>query len=171
MNELNTHHALEMIAFHTWANETMIRRLQELPADAYRREVTSSFPTLADALAHIYRVDRGWLLMMQGVRMADAMEATAHLDDEIRALSLEAAEAAFRSQGEEIAAFLRSRDDLDAVLTLDNPYAGIRDVKLSEMALQIVNHGTYHRGNMSAMLRQMGIPSVMTELALYWYVR
>ena len=35
------------------------------------------------------------------------------------------------------------------------------------MVLQVVNHATYHRGNITAMLRQMGHASVMTEYALY----
>lgn len=52
---------------------------------------------------------------------------------------------------------------------LDNPYAGIRDTSYAEIILQIVNHGTYHRGNITAMLRQMGHASTMTEYALYWY--
>ncbi|MGA3513472.1 DinB family protein, partial [Lactiplantibacillus plantarum] len=29
----------------------------------------------------------------------------------------------------------------------------------------------YHRGNISAMLRQIGHASVMTEFALFWYAK
>ncbi|MDF2647517.1 MAG: dinB [Paenibacillus sp.] len=54
-------------------------------------------------------------------------------------------------------------------IMLDNPYTRLRDTSLSEMVLQVVNHGTYHRGNITAMLRQMGHASVMTEYALFWY--
>ncbi|MBM7564776.1 DinB family protein [Paenibacillus sacheonensis] len=166
-----THHALEMIRFHKWANLTMIQHVKELPAEMYRREVISSFPTLAEGLAHIYKVDRTWFMIMQGTGMADAMNETGSLQTDMRDLSLADLESAFEALSDDIYDFLVRQDDLDAILTLDNPYAGIRDVKLSELALQIVNHGTYHRGNLSAMLRQMGHASVMTELALYWYVK
>lgn len=37
------------------------------------------------------------------------------------------------------------------------------------MVLHVVNHGTYHRGNISAMLHQLGDSSVMTDYAFYWY--
>ncbi|MEH7531611.1 DinB family protein, partial [Priestia megaterium] len=33
------------------------------------------------------------------------------------------------------------------------------------------NHGTYHRGNITAMLRQLGHPGVMTDYVLYLYER
>ncbi len=52
---------------------------------------------------------------------------------------------------------------------LDNPWASLRETSLSEMILHVVNHGTYHRGNISAMLHQLGDSSVMTDYAFYWY--
>ena len=66
-------------------------------------------------------------------------------------------------------AFLKDQSDLEKKITLDNPYAGVRETSLAEMVLQVVNHATYHRGNVTAMLRQMGYASVMTEYALFWY--
>jgi uncharacterized damage-inducible protein DinB len=52
---------------------------------------------------------------------------------------------------------------------LDNPFAGIRQTRLSEIVLQVTNHGTYHRGNISTMLRQLGHASAMNDYALFWY--
>ncbi|WP_405078856.1 DinB family protein [Paenibacillus chitinolyticus] len=59
--------------------------------------------------------------------------------------------------------------DLDQRFILDNPFTRKRDTSYAEVLLQVANHGTYHRGNLSAMLRQIGQSSVMTEYALYWY--
>nr|WP_268808308.1 DinB family protein [Paenibacillus tyrfis] len=74
-----------------------------------------------------------------------------------------------RTSSERYRAFFRQQADLEKAIVLDNPYAGIRETRLSEIVMQVVNHGTYHRGNISAMLRQMGYASVMTEYALFWY--
>ncbi|EGL18030.1 hypothetical protein HMPREF9413_4314 [Paenibacillus sp. HGF7] len=60
-------------------------------------------------------------------------------------------------------------NDLDERFMLDNPYTRKRDTSYAEVLFQVANHGTYHRGNLSAMLRQIGQSSVMTEYALYWY--
>jgi uncharacterized damage-inducible protein DinB len=38
------------------------------------------------------------------------------------------------------------------------------------MILHVVNHGTYHRGNITAMLRQMGYASVPTDYGIYLYI-
>jgi uncharacterized damage-inducible protein DinB len=64
---------------------------------------------------------------------------------------------------------LSSQEDLEKRIELDNPYAGLRETSLAEIVLHVVNHGTYHRGNISAMLHQQGDASVMTDYAFYWY--
>ncbi len=38
---------------------------------------------------------------------------------------------------------------------------------VSEILLTLVNHGTYHRGNISTMLRQVGAASVSMDYAFY----
>ena len=40
----------------------------------------------------------------------------------------------------------------------------------ADMILHVVNHGTYHRGNITAMLRQMGYASVPTDYGIYLYI-
>jgi uncharacterized damage-inducible protein DinB len=66
--------------------------------------------------------------------------------------------------------FLNKQEDMDKMLVLDTPWAGRRETSLSEMVLHIVTHGSYHRGNITAMLRQMGHASVTTDLTSYWYI-
>ena len=44
-----------------------------------------------------------------------------------------------------------------------------RETSLSEMVMHIVTHATYHRGNITSMLRQMGHASVTTDYTRYWY--
>ncbi|MBD2843635.1 hypothetical protein IDH44_00410 [Paenibacillus sp. IB182496] len=38
---------------------------------------------------------------------------------------------------------------------------------LTELLVQMVNHGTYHRGNVTAMLYQAGLPSCGTDWILF----
>jgi uncharacterized damage-inducible protein DinB len=42
---------------------------------------------------------------------------------------------------------------------------------VSELVPHVVNHGTYHRGNITAMLRQMGYASVSTDYGIYLYLK
>lgn len=161
--------AVEMYNYHVWANQTMINRLKELPHEVYEKQITSVFPTIAKAMAHIYLVDLSWFEIASGISMIEALEASRAYTEAVECKSLEELERLYHELSERFKVFLSEQEDLDRVIVIDNPYAGVRETRLSEIILQIVNHATYHRGNVTAMLRQMGHASVMTEYALFWY--
>ncbi|MFH5181643.1 DinB family protein [Paenibacillus sp. TAB 01] len=161
--------AEEMYHYHVWANQTLINKLKELPRGVYEQQVQSVFPTVAKVMAHIYFVDLCWFEILSGREMRDALEASRALTEEVESKSLEELEQLYVQLAAQYRAFLSAQNDLERVIVIDNPYAGVRPTRLSEMLLQIVNHATYHRGNVTAMLHQMGHASVMTEYALFWY--
>jgi uncharacterized damage-inducible protein DinB len=161
--------SVEMYYYHVWANQTMMNRLKELPRDVYKQQVQSVFPTIAKVMAHIYFVDLCWFDIATGTSMNDALEASRAITEEVESKSLEELESLYNQLSGRFKAFLNEQEDLEKIIVIDNPYAGIRSTRLSELLLQVVNHGTYHRGNITAMLRQMGHASVMTEYALFWY--
>ncbi|QDS36583.1 DinB family protein [Brevibacillus brevis] len=164
-----THYAKNMYDFHTWANQTLINRLKELPEGVYEQEVQSVFPTVAKVVEHIYMVDQGWLRIVKGMDMRMALNEAWQQEQEMTGKSLEEVEQMYVELVEQYSIFLSQEEDLDRRIVLDNPYTRVRDTSLAEIIMQVANHGTYHRGNITAMLRQMGYPSVMTEYALYWY--
>ncbi len=158
----------EMYHYHAWANQTIIGRIKELPSPVLTQEVNSSFPTIAHALSHIYMVDKSWYMVVTGTDMKEALQACLPLNERVLSSADEYAHN-FARLSEQFKDWFRGQTDLERTIMLDNPYAGIRQTRLSEIVLQLVNHGTYHRGNISAMLRQLGHPSVMNDYALYWY--
>ncbi|NQX59238.1 DinB family protein [Paenibacillus qinlingensis] len=164
-----TQTAERMYDYHVWANQTLINRLKELPQEVYRQEIQSVFPTISKVIAHIYLTDRTWLDILGGRSMKAAMEASWPITEATERKSLEELEVMYTELSLRFKAFLKEQPDLEKKITVDNPYAGIRETSLAEMVLQVVNHATYHRGNVTAMLRQMGHASVMTEYALFWY--
>ncbi|MFP3391936.1 DinB family protein [Brevibacillus sp. SIMBA_040] len=164
-----TEHVKSMYDFHTWANQTLLNRLRELPEEVYTQEVQSVFPTVAKVMNHIYMVDQSWLTIMSGVDMREVMSGAGELEKQLETKNVVELQAMYRELAERFTAFFNQESDLERKLVLDNPYTSIRDTSLAEMVLQVVNHGTYHRGNVTAMLRQMGHASVMTEYAAYWY--
>jgi len=166
---MSNQQAVEMYRFHNWANETIFKRLKELPESVYRQEMTSVFPTVAKLMAHIYFVDLCWIYILEGVDMRKATVDALSRQEEIEKLSLEELEAAYRQVSRRYEEWIAGGQDLDQRFMLDNPYTRKRDTSYAEVLFQVANHGTYHRGNLSAMLRQIGQSSVMTEYALYWY--
>lgn len=162
-------HPVQMFEYHSWATQTLLGRIKELPASVLQQEVNTSFPTIGEAFAHIYAVDKCWLQVLRGVSMPKALEECLPLQQETLRYSVDEFAKAFTELAEEYSAWFRSQEDLEQTIALENPYAGTRNTRLSEIVLQTVNHGTYHRGNISTMLRQLGHASTMTEYALFWY--
>jgi len=164
----NANQIVDMYHYHTWANKTIIGRIQELPASVLHQEVNSSFPTIAHALSHIYAVDKSWYMVLTGISMPEAYQACIPLNT----TPLETVEEYVRLYDElaqQFKEWILRHTDLEQTIVLDNPFAGVRTTRYSEILLHVVNHGTYHRGNISTMLRQLGHASVMNDYALFWY--
>ncbi|WP_028608836.1 DinB family protein [Paenibacillus harenae] len=163
-----TNYPVEMFKYHTWAGQTILGRIKELPSSVLSQEVKSSFPTIAHALSHIYAVDKMWYLVLTGTGMREALQACIPLNESILD-SVDEYASLFAQSAEQYSEWFRSQADLEQTILLDNPFAGIRQTRLSEIVLQVVNHGTYHRGNVSTMLRQLGHASTMNDYSLFWY--
>ncbi|PAF20662.1 damage-inducible protein DinB [Terribacillus saccharophilus] len=159
----------QMFNYHSWANQTLLNRIKELPVNVLREEVNTSFPTIAQAFGHIYAVESVWYRVLNGARMQDALEMCMPLEKETLLHSADQFANDFAQLAEQYREWLRGQDDLDRTILLENPYAGTRQTRLSEIVLHVVNHGTYHRGNVSAMLRQLGHASTMNDYSLFWY--
>jgi len=160
---------LHMFNYHVWANRTLLGHIGSLPAEVMTREVNSSYPTIAHAFTHIYLVDTMWLQVLQGIGMQEALEASMPLLAQTQHYTVEQFDQALEQLAERYRALLAEQPDLEREIVLVNPFATTRSTRLSEMLLHVANHGTYHRGNVSTMLRQLGHPSTMTDYMLYWY--
>ncbi|WP_433751476.1 DinB family protein [Paenibacillus amylolyticus] len=161
-------HPEQMYNYHTWATQTILGRIKELPSSVLSQEVNSSFPTIAHALSHIYAVDKMWYLVLNGTGMPEALQACIPLNSEIHG-SVDEYIQHFNDLSAQYSEWLQGQADLDKTVLLDNPFAGVRETSLSEMVFHLVNHGTYHRGNVSTMLRQLGHASIMNDYSLFWY--
>jgi uncharacterized damage-inducible protein DinB len=125
-------------------------------------------PSIAHALSHIYAVDKMWYLVLNGTGMPEALQATIPLNGTILTSVDEYADI-FAGLTEQYREWLSRHADLEQTIQLNNPYIGARQTSLAEIMLHLVNHGTYHRGNITTMLRQLGHASTMTDLILYLY--
>lgn len=160
---------VKMYEYHVWANQAIFNRLLELPGEVYNQKIQSVFPCVSEALIHVYTVDHSWMNILSGSNMSRALAEAYQIQDELEAIAIEDLHLRFIELSERFTFFLSKHPDLEQSIRLDNPYAGIRDTRLSEILLHIVNHGTYRRGNIAAMLRQLGSSSAMTDYAFFWY--
>ncbi|MEY8350607.1 DinB family protein [Bacillus cereus] len=164
-----THPTLIMYKYHVWANGVIIDRLKELPQDIYHKEIQRGFSSVSKVLSHIYLTDYAWFDIILGKSMNEAMVSTNQLKEQMETKSIEEMKKLFQDLSERNKALLNSQDDIDKLIVVDNPYAGLLETSISESVLHVVTHGSYHRGNIATMLRQMGHTSVMQDFGLYLY--
>ncbi len=159
--------SLYLYDYHVWANQRWFDHLKKLPGELWHREMTSVFPSISQVFAHIYIVDHMWFAGMSGKSFEESRVLGNRLTDEMKGISLEEMEERFARLSEQYRSFLREQQD--GPIPLKHPHYGETSVNLSDLVRPVVNHGTYHRGNLTAMLRQAGYQGVGTDYIIYLY--
>jgi uncharacterized damage-inducible protein DinB len=157
---------LRMYDYHDWANRTMLDRLKELSDKVYFQELKSVFPSISSVVSHMYVVDQLWFQIISGMDMPEALDVKKESGEGKVVLEMEHL---FRDLSSQYKVVLEKINDADESRLLNIPWEGERVTSLNEMVMHVVTHGTYHRGNITAMLRQMGYASVTTDLTAYWF--
>ncbi len=163
-------HAKNMYEYHVWANKMLLERMRELPSYVLYEEIKSSYSTIAQTYSHIYVVDVMWLQVLKGIDMQEAFQAARIMVEKVNLYSLDE----FIKSNEELSSqyenWMSSHQDLEQKINVNNPWSGSRNTAYSEILFHVANHGTYHRGNITTMLRQQGYESIMNDFSLYWYL-
>jgi uncharacterized damage-inducible protein DinB len=152
----------DLYAYNRWANRRIRAAAAALSAAERQRDLGSSFPSVQATLTHVLGAEWIWLERWNG-RSPAGFPADWDLADwaalERRWDDVERAQASFVGDLSE-ADLLRPVD----YRTIDGtPYAA----PLGQLLRHVVNHSTYHRGQVVTMLRQLGRPAPDTDLVVY----
>lgn len=150
---------LQLFAYNKWANDCMLGSLQPLTAEQFTRGLGMSFPSLSATAGHIAGAEWIWLSRWKGTSPS-AMPAWA------TAPSLADLTARFAALEVERADYLGGLSDADVMRPLTYTLlSGVSDTQpLSVQFQHVINHGTYHRGQIAGMLRQLGAIPASTDL-------
>lgn len=163
------HPSIQLYDYHKWANYRVFEHLKSLPAEVYDIEIKSVFSSIREVLAHIYQVDGMWLSVMSEDELSKTMEIINQLHEKSQGLNLEEIKQLFEELNRQYEIFLGEHEDLDKEITIKHPHYGEMKTRVSELVKHVVNHGTYHRGNITAMLHQQGQKGVSTDYIFYLY--
>jgi uncharacterized damage-inducible protein DinB len=150
-----------MVAYTRWADRTLLAPCAELTPAQYTLELGGSFPTLQATIAHLAGAAKLWSLRLSA-QPYGGLAPSAEIPDVSTALArLDEAYAVF----EQMAPSWEAAQD--ETFTYRN-LAGVETTRVKwQIFRHIVNHGTYHRGQIANMLRQLGVKPPSTDL-LYW---
>lgn len=164
---MHVHYMQLLYEYNSWANRRILQACEPLTPEQFTKNLGSSFPSLRDTLAHIYGAEWIWLERWNGRTPAGGLPAAADFPD------LASLRARWEERERELNAFVSAltNERLNADVetrTLD----GTRYAQpLWQMMQHLVNHGSYHRGQVTAMLRQLGQKGVSTDLIRFYRER
>lgn len=155
-----------LVAYHYWARDRMLAAVAALTPAQYMQPMGGSFGSVRDTLNHVYGAEVLWLRRWHGESPAAFPTAMPE--------TLGALQSAWSSQEAAMRAFLDGLgdDELQRVIAYRN-LAGIPgESALWEMLAHVVNHATYHRGQVTTLLRLHGAePPASTDLIAYFRLR
>lgn len=166
---MEKHPVFEMYDYNVWANLTIIHRLKELPKDIYHKDIQSGFSSVAKVVTHIYVVENIWFDLIEGRTRNEAKASAAQLEPLLAIKDIEEMDVLYRELTSKNKMVLASQIDKDPTVVLDHPTMGSLETSISGAIFHIVNHGSYHRGNIGTMLRQMDHTSVLQDYVAYLY--
>ncbi|MGG0188463.1 DinB family protein [Bacillus rhizoplanae] len=163
------HPALQTYDYHVWANKRLFEHLKTLPTDVWSTEVQSVFPSISQTFVHMYITDTIWLHTLSDKTFDEVKASAIQLSEKIKGTSMEEMEQLFLNSSEDYQAFFAHQENLDKTVSPKHPQFGQLETNIFELIQHVVNHGTYHRGNITAMLRQLGYTGTPTDYIFYLY--
>lgn len=158
---------LQLYEYHKWASRRVFTHIKELPEVVYGRKIKSVFSSVQEVLVHIYHVDGMWLSVMSRDSIQETKKVIERLEKKTKNQNPESMERLYQELYAEYQSFFDEQEDLDKLITIEHPNYGKIETPVSDLIKHVVNHGTYHRGNITAMLRQQGHPGVPTDYIFY----
>ena len=153
-----------LIDYHYWARDRVLAAISAITSEQFTRPMGNSFSSIRDTVAHICAAERIWIARLKGEKPQGLLTPD-------RVPDVDAA----RKEWSELEGEMREQ------LARLGPEAVNRTIKykdlrgndqsdvLWQMLQHVVNHSTYHRGQITTMLRQLDAapPKSMDLIAFY----
>ena len=161
---MNARDVRTLLDYHYWARDRILDAVEALSPQQLTRDLGNSFRSVRDTLAHIYGAEWIWYARWHG-EMPTALPSTDQFQD------LASIRQAWSDHERKMRDFVEKLDDraLEQVIaykmTNGQPAASV----LWHMLQHVVNHASYHRGQVTTLLRQLGAaPPKSTDLIAYY---
>ena len=163
---MNVEDFRQLYEYNSWANRRTLEACAALNDEQFTRDLGSSFRSIRDTLAHVCEVEWLWLERWRG-----------HSQTSIRPGSDFPTFDSLRRRWDEVEASLASYvkalkpEDIARVIEHKTTKGVPQSAPHWQMLQHLVNHGTYHRGQVATLLRQLGSTPISTDLIFYYRER
>lgn len=145
-----------------WATSKLLDAASRLSPEQLNRDLQVSHISLLGTLQHIYYADRIWLARLEGRQIDFA--------DPAPGPHLEQLKEDWPPVLQALQAYVDAEPDMSRDLTAQRLNGDRFTISRWKVILHVVNHATMHRGQVMAMLRQLGYVPPATDL-FYFYLQ
>jgi uncharacterized damage-inducible protein DinB len=156
----------QLFAYNAWANQHTIAGCESISNEQFLQQVGGSFGSVRNTLAHIMDVE--WLYNERwNGRSPSAFPKAENYGD------LSQIKARWKTIDADVNYFVQalSADDIAQVLEFRNIKGVVLTHPLWETMQHMVNHSTYHRGQVTTLLRQLDGTAQATDMLLFFRER
>lgn len=160
---MNVADVLELYDYNRWATTQVVEVAATLTDEQLHRSTAASYASIFGTLAHVFWSEWIWLSRWTAdVSSADPRSAR-------RLAELLAIRAAFESEQRRFLGGL-SNPDLARMISYENPPGTTWTYSLQHMLQHVVNHSTYHRGQLTTLIRECGVTPRPLDFLVYFDV-
>lgn len=155
-----------LFEYNSWANHRTLDSCNALSNEQFTRDLGSSFKSIRDTLAHTCDVEWLWLERFHGRSHPGMPPATNYPD-------LAALRARWEDVERDLNDFVAALSESDLTRSYEfKTTQGVPQAQPGWQMLQhLANHGTYHRGQIATMLRQLGSKAQGTDMIFFYRER
>jgi uncharacterized damage-inducible protein DinB len=148
---MNLQELRTLLDYHYWARDRMFEALDPLTPEQATRDLSSSFRSIHDTVAHLCAAETAWYARWQGDSPSALLTGAAFAD-------LAAVRQAWCEHEPKMRAFVEGLGEqgIDRVFEFKLLTGQDAASPFWQMLQHIVNHASYHRGQVTTMLRQLG---------------
>ena len=161
--EIDVGYVRELYKYDRWANARALGAAAKLSPDQFTKDLGSSHRSVRDTLVHILSSERVWIVRWNG------SSPRVHLDPANFA-EMESLLVRWRELESEMVSFLDAlkEDRLQSTVSYATLTGQPQAQPLWQQMVHMANHSTYHRGQVTTMLRQLGAEPANTDLITFF---
>lgn len=156
-----------LIDYNYWARDRVLEAVAAITPDQFIRPMGNSFSSVRDTIAHICAAERIWITRLKGENLKGLQEPDRIPDFEAAREKWAQLEGEMRDQLEKF-----GPQAVDLTIKYQDLRGNNQTDALWQILQHMVNHGTYHRGQITTMLRQLDVaPPKSMDLILFYRER
>jgi uncharacterized damage-inducible protein DinB len=151
--------------YNRWANNLTLNAVASLSAEQFVTEMVGSYKSVRDTLTHLLSSEWVFLMRCLGESPKQLLDPAIFRDLNSIRIKLDEVDDGWKKFINEL-----SDESLENVIAYTNFRGELWKYRLDHILQHVVNHSTYHRGQITTQLRTLGANPAMTDYLYYWDV-